>query len=284
MSLRVVRIYCSVFVMLLTLATGAAHASPLLVAAQRDGSLVTLDPLTGGITSTIGSLGTVRVTGLAFDPLTGVLFGNTGGLGSVLDSLVTIDLTTAAVTVIGSLQTRMPDIAFDANGTLFGIRPHGALFTINTSTAAATAIGVPTIVGSGNGLEFGLDGTLYFAPSSITAAATPQLAMLNPTTGQSTGALALSMPLPVVPGLTTDPVSGALFALSGRPRGPEVDLVRIDPGTGVTTFVGTTGQFDAIAFQPTSVPEPDATWLLLIGLAAAILLTKACHRTKAFSA
>ena len=90
MSLRVVRIYCSVFVMLLTLATGAAHASPLLVAAQRDGSLVTLDPLTGGITSTIGSLGTVRVTGLAFDPLTGVLFGNTGGLGSVLDSLVTM--------------------------------------------------------------------------------------------------------------------------------------------------------------------------------------------------
>lgn len=123
------------------------------------GSLYTLDSTTGAATL-VGSMGSYAITGMAFRPSDGVLFGSTAN-GSPTNPkwLVTIDPTTGAVTPVGAFGVTgfntMADIAFAADDTLYGIASsQHRLYTINTSTGAATQVSTQTPGGFGNAFDF----------------------------------------------------------------------------------------------------------------------------------
>jgi hypothetical protein len=96
------------------------------------GQLVTLDPATGAVLTTIGptniGANNVGITGLAYNPVNGLLYGSTGN-GSNYPAatrahLVTINTATGAVTDVGAFNASpntMVDIAFNSSGQLFGI-------------------------------------------------------------------------------------------------------------------------------------------------------------------
>lgn len=77
-----------------------------------------------------------------------------------------IDLVNGTVTLVGSMDARMTDIAFDAQGSLFGVTFDSALFRINPYTGASTLVG-GLGVDRVNSLVFGPDGTLYAASDRL---------------------------------------------------------------------------------------------------------------------
>jgi hypothetical protein len=77
--------------------------------------LRTLDPF-GGTSTPIGSTGMGPIPGLAYDQTTGTMYGITGGNGSgggAIGNLVTINLTTGAAAIVGS-------VGFNAGSLEFG--------------------------------------------------------------------------------------------------------------------------------------------------------------------
>lgn len=80
--------------------------------------------------------------------------------------LAKIDVLTGATTLVGNTGTQMFDIAFNASGQLFGV-DGTALYSINSSTANATLIGVMGNTTNINSLVFGADGTLYGASNGL---------------------------------------------------------------------------------------------------------------------
>ncbi|GEM_PF-1265409 len=83
-----------------------------------------------------------------------------------MGNLGTYNIATNTVTVIGSMGVIMTDIAFNADGDLFGIS-FNALYSIDPTDANTSFIGDHSISG-GNALVFGPNGTLYGAGSSTT--------------------------------------------------------------------------------------------------------------------
>jgi hypothetical protein len=108
------------------------------------------------------------------------LAGPTLWIGDGLGNLGTVDVTTGAQTVIGSMGRTMTDIAFDPTGNLYGITT-SELYKINTSDGTSTLVGSLGTPGSGsfNSLVFDDSGVLY-------AAAGGGLYRVNPTTGAIT--------------------------------------------------------------------------------------------------
>ncbi|MBI5557411.1 MAG: hypothetical protein HY885_07210 [Deltaproteobacteria bacterium] len=78
-----------------------------------------------------------------------------------LGRLGAIDIADGSIDVIGNMGVVMTDIAYDANGGLWGIS-FTDLFRINPQTAVSTKVG-PHNIPSGNALVFGPDGLLYAA-------------------------------------------------------------------------------------------------------------------------
>jgi hypothetical protein len=223
------------------------------------GHLYTIDPATGAVVQDVGSIVdnsnvNYPITGLAFNPLDGALWGSTGNkVPATAATLVKIDPTTAHATFVGTFNIgggTMTDLAFDANGTLYGIGSVGGahLYTINTSTGQATMVGNSGFsFTTGGGLAIGPTGTIYGTPSSS------MFGTYDPTTGAytnignpdkpaGTGAYtALAFNGSVLYGLNTGP---------GSP--PPTHLVTIDPATAIVTDIAASlDSLDAIAFQPT---------------------------------
>ena len=132
-------------------------------------NLYILDPSTGARLSTVGAIG-FAVTGMAMHPTTGVLYGSTSSNSPVAPaSLITIDKTTGAGTLIGSFGPQvdsgtLADITFTSDGTLFGwgsINANGDLFTVNLATGAATRIGNSFAGNPGGALAADASDTLY---------------------------------------------------------------------------------------------------------------------------
>jgi hypothetical protein len=251
-------------------------------AAGASGELYVISSTTGAMLQDIGplndGLGTnYPITGLAVHPVSGVLYGSTGNAGTVDAMLVTINPTTALVTVVGAFNAgptnssgtpaTMGDLAFDAAGNLFGVATIGgpSLYSINAATGQATLVGANGVSTStsGGGLAISSTGTFYGTPTSSrfgtynsTTGAYTNIA--NPAKPAGTGAYtALAFDGSVLYGLNTGP---------GSP--PPTALVTIDPATGVVTNVGTSlNSLDAIATIP--VPEPTTT--AVVGGAIALL-------------
>lgn len=195
---------------------------------------------------------------IRIDPDTGLLLGTVGPIVDSADA--------------GAL--RVTDLDFQpGTDILFGIVGKGAkegfLYTINTTTAAATKVGETGL--ERGGLAFAPDGTLYVA--TVGDNSDPVIARINPADASVIGS-------PV--NLSTDGIEGLAVRCDGVIFGTSDDsdeLYTINPTNGDMTFVGdddapshvadlsfTTGQ---CALQPPSTLK--APTLSEIGCIALVL-------------
>ena len=116
------------------------------------------------------------VRGLAFSS-TNVLFairdGDSAGGIDLPDDLVTVDVATGAVTLVGTTGlTAIQALTFSPGGTLYGWDLHAGLVTIAPTTGAATAVdpgAAGTVVGI-QGLACSPNGTLYGVSTGVSDA------------------------------------------------------------------------------------------------------------------
>ena len=108
------------------------------------GGIYSVDPLTG--TPTLAASTGKQIAGIDFNPVTGELWASVKG-GSPVDGIYKIDLPSGTPTLVGTtgFGVQTVDIAFDANGTLFGLIGTGTtqneLVLIDTLTGGGTKIG-----------------------------------------------------------------------------------------------------------------------------------------------
>lgn len=148
-------------------ASGTLYSAPF--------ALITINPQTGAGTF-VKDLqpSPTDIRALAFSPAN-VLFGirNGGGAGDTTtpDDLVTIDVSSGAVTLVGNTgRAELQALAFSAGGTLYGWDFGYGLVKINPATAAATLVNPAVVPGSVvdiQSLAFAPDGTLYGASDEL---------------------------------------------------------------------------------------------------------------------
>lgn len=111
---------------------------------QTNPDLYELDPATG-LTTQIGDTQQGLITAMAIDAA-GTLWGIEFSSGT----LVTIDRTTAAATVVGTAISGIQGMGFAPGGTLYGANTNtDSLYTIDTVTGTATLVGA-----HGAGIQF----------------------------------------------------------------------------------------------------------------------------------
>jgi hypothetical protein len=205
---------------------------------------------TTGVATLVGPTGQF-IGGLAFDPMDGTAFGSAGG---GVDAIFRVNLSSGAATLIGAtgIDGSTPDICFDVNGRLFGVKGSGGamavsdLIAIDKSTGAGAVIGSTGVVGiSGLGSQAFLGLATTNRIYGTQGAAGDLFARINPVTGSgtaigSTGAGGLT-------GLAVSR-SGMVYASSG---GAPSNLYQLDAATGKAYLVGPTGTnfMSALAFD-----------------------------------
>lgn len=241
---------------------GVLYAS---TASGASGRLYIINQATGAVVQDIGLLNDTSavnygMTGLAFHPTTGVLYGSThnltGGNPATLARLVTINPSTAQVTVIGAFNLpivpgnpsrapTMSDISFDSAGNLYGVGSIGAqLYSINTGTGQAAQIGSA-------GFDFTQGGGLSVSPAGVFYG-TPQAdkyGTYNSTLGTFTN---ITNPVKPIGGsfgaLAID--GGTLYGIN-KGAATAAHIVTIVPATGAVTDIGATVTgLDGITFAP----------------------------------
>jgi Ca2+-binding RTX toxin-like protein len=226
---------------------------------ENNSNLYLIDTTTGA-TTTLGPIG-YAVTGLAVDPNTGILYGSTSMFSpSDPGSLITINKTTGAGTLVGSIgiqDEEVADLTFDASGTLYGWTEMFTddLVTIDTATGTATPVGNSGIYTFGSGLA-DVGGTLFYTGDGVTGALrtvdkvtglTTEVATLFGAPGNTDGIAALAV----------NPDDGTLFgvALNDSDLVHPAFLVTINTFTGQVTTIGALpNDFDAIAFEFAAPP------------------------------
>lgn len=214
-------------------------------------NLYILNPATGAVVSTVGPIG-FAVTGLAVHPTTGVLYGTTGNNSPASPgSLITIDTTTGAGTLVGDLvpaNEAAADITFGADGTLYGWLEAGTddLITIDLVTGAATVVGDSSLGTAGAGLAGGAnpvvlagdgaDGCLSLIDTGTGAVTDPCVATLDGTAGHQISALDYD-------------AGGTLYGVDLQISGTRPAQLITIAGSGAVTVAGATvDALDAIAF------------------------------------
>jgi hypothetical protein len=244
----------------LACATAASAAPPptLFGATAGGGStasdLYRIDPATGAATA-VGPIGNA-VTGLAQDPTSGVLYGVTANSVNAPRDLLTINTSTGAGTVVGSLglagstANRIADIAFDAQGRLFGWNETGDdLARIDKATGAVTKVSEANASTFGDGMSFGKDGVLRYMGTGDAG----DVSTVDPDTGViTTGPTLTGSPFPANDDGTMSAAAFAcdgssLFAVDHSGSSPATHLVTVDPATGAITDKGASkDQLDAL--------------------------------------
>ena len=151
-----------------------------------------------------------------------------------------------ALTTIGTTTARMGGIAFNSSGTLYGATSTstgGSLYTINTSTGAATLVG-PLVGASNASLTYSITGlafqpgtgTLFGSTSQNSPNSARSLVTINPANGQVTvvGSFGVS-------GQTAADLTFSGSTLYGWLEASTDALVSINTSTGQATIVGSTG-------------------------------------------
>jgi len=227
-------------------------------------------------------VGTVIGGGMGFSDVDGLAFSTSGLLYGVDDDtnkLLSIDITTGVATAVGSLQTpgstsfNDMGLAFIGN-TLYmssttssGV---GSLFTVNTSTGAASLVG--NFGGSLKVRSLGAYGGVLYGWSNVDT-----LVTLNTTTGAAAtkGSFGLHPVTIGQDGMDVDPTTGAIWSIA------EVEgrTYTLDALTGAATIRATTltcsgvlcksqGGFNSLAIAG-PVPEAQAGAMVLAGLGVA---------------
>jgi hypothetical protein len=138
--------------------TGTLYGHANHYCAFQDGALITIDPATA-VGTFVGCTG-CTIPDVSFDSA-GTLFGwaEACDSGLAFDDLVTIDLTTGALTKVGEsgTDTAQTGLAFDSAGSLLMIS-ESALFSVNPATGAATSL---------TSLSLNVDNMLAFNASDV---------------------------------------------------------------------------------------------------------------------
>ncbi|MEP7145414.1 MAG: T9SS type A sorting domain-containing protein [bacterium] len=157
------------------------------IAVAANSPLQTLDTVTGVLTTLgpITGLGSEQVLGMSFNFLTNKMYITT--ITPSLDNLYTLDLTTRTVTLVGSTGQNLFDISINSTGQCYGISINDNLISINLTTAAGTIIGpIGFDANFIQGISFDRStDTLWYAAYNQTAGA-GQLRTVNLTTGATT--------------------------------------------------------------------------------------------------
>jgi hypothetical protein len=255
-------------------------------------TLFVLNPATGAVVTTVGPIG-FAVSALAYDSDKGVLYGSTGNNSG--RSLIRIDISTGAGTLIGPFNTTTPmaDLTFDPSGTLYGWSGFSGtrgLYEIDVTTGQATLVGPNVGRGTfldGNGLASDALGRMFGAATDD-GADLAALFSVDPDTAVST-LIGNLMPLPGNPDASVSALAfdsagtlfGALQNFSSSPNPFVSFLVTIDPITGAVQSRGQSiDRLDAIVFLPDSQGVPSASTLGL-ALLAALLLSAGMWRLSA---
>jgi hypothetical protein len=130
------------------------------------GVLFTIDPATGAVLTTVGSLNDANgnnygMGALKYHPITGIFYGATMSDSPTNPNwLVIVDPATALVTPIGPLGATLTDIAIDpTTGIMYAVSgTNQKFYTIDTTTGLATQIG-STLLGYQNGGGFAANRT-----------------------------------------------------------------------------------------------------------------------------
>jgi len=135
---------------------GMAYRGDTLFVTRITGGVYRVD-LVADSTELVASTG-LQLSAIDFNPVTGELWAGVKG-GSPVDGIYKISLPSGTPTLVGATGFGVPtvDIAFDANGTLFGLIGSGLvpnqLAIIDTLSGGGTIIG-PTGFSTGQGITF----------------------------------------------------------------------------------------------------------------------------------
>ncbi len=173
-----------------------------------------------------------------------IVYGSTGDLNSNGGGrLWLIDVTTQTATLIGDTGfDRLGGIAFDSNGTLYGVsggatHPPSTLLTIDPTNGNATVIGLISDPIQGvDGLRFNSQGVLYGA-SWDNNVSVGKLLTIDPSNGDVLTSLTLvGDGDSFCAGIAFDPLDVLYGSRGNGSRDEDIDL--IDPVTGVLTPLG----------------------------------------------
>ena len=157
-----------------------------------EGKLYTISTLDGS-TTVVGSTGLVSCCivepgGMRWDPTSGTTYLVIDDFRSASRSstLYTIDLATAATTLVGTLGGMIRDITFDRSGLMYGIDSDGdtlvAIDKTNAATQVIGSLGFDAVFGQG--LDFDAEtGVLYLASADETSRV---MYTVDPLTGAAT--------------------------------------------------------------------------------------------------
>lgn len=181
-------------------------------------SLVTINPVTGAVTSSLNIVSNFNITSIAFDSVTGVLYGNAAVAFNpnltASDILYRIDPVTGVATFVGNMGVlNVFALGFDNNGVLFGISDNNTnLYSFSTTNADPTLRGNIDVSGHFD-LAFRPEDNTMFVSSAFSGS----LYTMNPANAQRTLVGAYGAPGTNVAGLAFIPTPGAagLLALAG---------------------------------------------------------------------
>ena len=224
-----------------------------------DGSSVLHDINTGnGATSNPRTVGN-KVTMIAISP-GGVLYGASQGFindGPPGQQLFTINITTGAATLVDTLSQPIiveGDIACDpTTGILYGVDSTGELYTINTSNAFVTLVGIIDTNRDLSAMTFDALGNLYVVDSFG-----PTLLKVN----KANAAIQMTVPLDPI----NQEVGGLAFSPGGthfHAAGTTGKLYTLNTTTGQALTIGNLAASSGIwglawAPEPTSIES--STW------------------------
>ena len=174
----------------------------------------------------------------------GLLYGSTGGLNSDNGGrLWLIDVTNQSASLIGDTGfDQLGAIAFDSNGTLYGVSgasaAQGTLMTIDPTNGTPTVIGLLSDPNAAvDGLRFNSQGVLYGASFNNTKGV-GQLLTIDPSNGNVLSMLTLvGSGNSFCPGIAFDSLD-LLYGSRGNSSGRLEDLDLIDQVIGILTPIG----------------------------------------------
>jgi hypothetical protein len=253
-------------------ANGACQHTPVgsygLYAAQGGDSIASshlyrVSSTDAQVTHDLGDMG-VALTGMAQHPITGVVYGVTSGQSNSPRSLVTVNLSSGATTVIAELRRPGPgslvtvaELEFDSDGTLYGWCESGDdLCSINLETGETVNAADSGVNSFGDAMAFTDTGRFIIFPRGDDGEAYE----IDKTTGVVNGLGTLTSPLTDNCGTGSGLSAGAFDLLETKEfyasridfcdAAPySSDLLTYNLNNGVGTKIGDLpAQIDAIAF------------------------------------